>query len=117
MPTNLAYAIRLIALGRSEETDVLLAQLYDRPRSEMLRRDIILALTRRRADYWLSDVLKRFSVLSPWEKRALIPASYVLGDEGRHWRERVRSELSPVDLGFMQWVGSKNSGRQWEVPL
>src|SRR5947209_17873685 len=32
----------------------------------------------------LSQQLRRFSVLTPWERRALITASYVLGDEGRH---------------------------------
>ena len=118
VPTNLAYAIRLVAYDRSEETDTLLAGLYDRPKTDMMvRRDILLAMTRRRVDYWLSDAIKRFSVLTPWEKRALIPASYILGDEGRHWRERVRHELSEVDQKFMQWVGAKNSGRIWEVPL
>ena len=83
----------------------------------MLKRDILLAMTRRRVDYWLSDTIKRFSVLTPWAKRALIPASYVLGDEGQHWRDRVRPELSLVDQKFMHWVGGKNSGRRWEVPL
>lgn len=118
VPTNLAYAVRLVAYDRSEETDSLLVDLYNRPSADtMLKRDILLAMTRRRVDYWLSDVIKRFSVLSPWEKRALISASYVLGDEGKHWRDRVRSQLSPPDLRFMQWIGGKNSGKQWEVPL
>lgn len=83
----------------------------------MVKRDIILAMTVRRAAYWLSDLIKRFSTLTLWEKRALVPASYVLADEGRHWRDRVRDELSPVDRGFIAWVGNKNNGKTWDVPV
>jgi hypothetical protein len=118
VPTNLAYAIRLAAYDRSEETDAELIRLFNDPTSDtLLRRDIILAMARRRVDYWLSDALKRFAVMSPWEKRALIVASYTLGDEGRHWRDGVKHQLSQVDRKFMEWIGSNNSGRRWEIPL
>src|SRR5262249_10809650 len=84
VPTNLGYAVRLLALDTSEETDALFINLYEQSQiNMMLKRDIILAMTRRHVDYWLSEVIKRFSTLTPWEKRALIPASYVLGDEGK----------------------------------
>lgn len=118
VPTNMAYAVRLAAYDKSEETDALLIGLYNDPMADtMLRRDVILAMARRRVDYWISDVIKRFTVLSPWEKRALIVASYVLGDEGRYWREGIRHQLSITDRRFMEWVGTKNNGRQWEIPL
>lgn len=118
VPTNLGYAVRLLAMDNSEETDALFINLYDQSTMNMmLKRDVILAMTKRRVDYWLSDVIKRFSTLTPWEKRALIPASYVLADEGKHWRARIREQLSEVDRKFMHWVGTKNDGRQWEVPL
>jgi hypothetical protein len=108
VPTNLAYAVGILVHDRSEETDALFVEVYNRTRTDMMtKRDIVLAMTARRADYWLSDVIRRFAVLTPWEKRALVPASYVLGDEGRHWRERMRGEMSKVDKRFMTWVGSK----------
>jgi hypothetical protein len=118
VPTDLSFAIRILALDRAEETDALLIDVYHKSKTDMMvKRDILLAMTRRRVDYWLSDELRRFSVVSPWEQRALIAASYVLGDEGRHWRDRIRKELHEADQLFMKWVGSKNSGRVWEVPL
>jgi hypothetical protein len=118
VPANLSFAIRILAFDRAEETDALLIDIYHRPKTDMLvKRDVLLAMTRRRVDYWLSEQLKRFSVLTPWEKRALIVASYILGDEGRHWRERVRNELQEADRQFMRWVGEKNNGRVWEVPV
>jgi hypothetical protein len=118
VPINLAYAVRLLAHDRSEETDSILIDLYNRPNVDMtLRRDIVLAMARRRVDYWVSDVIKRFAVLTPWEKRALIVASYILGDEGKHWREGIRHLLPKANLRFLQWAGTKNTGKQWDVPL
>jgi hypothetical protein len=118
VPTNLAYAIRLAAYDRSEETDVELINLFNEPATESLhRRDIILAMARRGVDHWVSYVLKRFGVMSPWEKRALIVASYTLGDEGRYWRDGIKHQLSSVDRKLIEWIGPKNSGRRWEIPL
>ena len=117
VPTNLGYAVRLIALDHSEETDALFIELYGQPKNMMLKRDIILAMARRRVDYWLSNVINKFTILNPWEKRALIPASYVLGDEGRHWRNRIKDQLHEVDRAFMHWVATRNDGRHWDVPL
>jgi hypothetical protein len=118
VPANLSFAIHILAFDRAEENDALLIDVYHHPKTDMMvKRDVLLAMTRRRVDYWLSEQLKRFAVLTPWEKRALIVASYILGDEGRHWRERIRTELQETDRQFMRWVGEKNNGRVWEVPL
>jgi hypothetical protein len=118
VPTNLAFAVRILSHDTSEDTDVLLSSLYASSGTDMMiKRDVILAMTKRRVSYWLSDVLRRYSVVSPWEKRALIVSSYVLGDEGRHWRDWIRPQLSVVDTAFMRWVGTKYNGRTWDVPL
>jgi hypothetical protein len=118
VPTNLAYAVRIIAHDRSEETDSILISLYSDPTSDMLlRRDLLLAIARRRLDYWLSGAVKRFAIVTPWEKRALIAGSFILGDEGRHWRQNAKKQLSTPDAEFMVWVGNRNSGTRWEVPL
>jgi len=118
VPANLVYAIRLLAHDSSEETDALLIQLYGRTdQSVLAKRDIILAMTRRRVDYWLSQQLKQYMLATSWERRALLVASYVLGDEGKHWRQNIRGQLDPADVSFLRWIGSKNNGRQWEVPL
>jgi reverse transcriptase-like protein len=118
VPANLSFAIRILAYDRTEETDALLIEVYQRPNTNMMvKRDVLLAMTRRSVDYWLSSQLKQFSVVTPWERRALIVASYILSDEGQHWRRRVRDDLQDTDLLFMQWVGGKNNGQTWELPL
>lgn len=118
VPTNLAYSVRVINLDPSDEATEVLASIYSLDVANVLvRRDVLLAMARRRARYWLSPVAKRHTQLSIWEKRALLPASFALGDEGKHWRRNVQSQLSPVDRAFLSWASEKNNGRHWEIPL
>jgi hypothetical protein len=118
VPTNAVYVARLLAHDKDEEADVLLSQMYRSANAdEMLRRDCIYAMTRRGAHYWLSDLLKRHAGVSGWELRALLAASYSLGDEGKYWRKNRDRELSSVDSAFVQWLGQMNNGRVWELPL
>jgi hypothetical protein len=118
VPANLSFAIRIVAHDPAEETELMLNKLYQRANANMMvKREVLLAMTCRRADHWLSQQLKRFSEVTPWERRALLPASYVLGDEGRHWRERVKRELNSTDEAVLKWVGAKNNGRVWDLPL
>lgn len=118
VPANLCFAIRILAQDRAEETDALLIETYERPKTNMMvKRDVILAMAKRRVDYWLSAQVKQFSTATAWEKRALIVASFTLSDEGSHWRRRARNGMQEIDAAFMQWVGAKNSGQQWELPL
>lgn len=117
VPANAAYVTRILAFDRTEDADVLLNELYVAPSSDpLLRRDIIYVMARRNAHYWLSDVLKR-SQVSPWELRALLAASYTLGDEGKHWRQRHQAELSTPDATYLRWLGKMNSGQPWEIPV
>lgn len=118
VPTNAVYVARLLAHDKDEEADVLLSQMFGSPNAdEMLRRDCIYAMTRRGAHYWLSDLLKRHSGLSGWALRALLAASYSLGDEGKYWRDSRRRELPEADVVFMRWLGKMNNGSVWELPL
>lgn len=118
VPVNALYAVRLLAGDPSEEVDVLLVQLFQAPSSDgLLRRDIIYCMTKRRAHYWLSDVLRRVAQPGSWERRALLAASYSLRDEGQHWRSHHEAELSDADRAYRKWLGSKNSGATWEIPV
>lgn len=117
VPVNLAFAVRVLALDLSDETDEVLGRLYRETSSMMLRRDIILAMARRNGDYWISDRRKHFYNLNPWERRALLIASFILEDEGSHWRKKIKRELSPMELLAVEWAGEKKNAGTWEVPL
>jgi Reverse transcriptase (RNA-dependent DNA polymerase) len=116
---NLAFALRVLASDRSEETEILFASLFRKTSSMMIRRDLIMLMAHRRADYWLSNCRTSFATLTGWERRALLVASYTLGDEGKHWRDSIRDEQSPFDKLVMDWTAEskQKQGSAWRVPL
>lgn len=117
VPTHLAYALRVLAEDNSIECDAVLAQLYGEQHSMMVRRDIILAMAKHNADHWLSNRSKQYATLTEWEKTAMVVASFVLGDEGDHFRKPLKGGASPMTLLAMKWAEAKVKARAWEVPL
>ncbi|MDC8770125.1 RNA-directed DNA polymerase [Roseateles albus] len=119
VPTNLAYALRVLAADPSEEMESLLSQMYKQPLPMNIKRDIILMMGYRGADHWISDCRKKFSTVTDWEKRALLICSYILSDEGSHWRTKIKRELSQFDKLVLSWAGTSKStkGVNWKVPL
>jgi hypothetical protein len=118
VPVNLSYAVRILAFDQNEEAEVILSDVHNSPNSnELIKRDVVYAMARRGAKYWISDILKRYAQLTPWEQRAALAASYGLGDEGRHWRKHRARELSDIDRAFQAWLGKRNTGAVWEIPL
>jgi len=117
VPANLAFTVRLLAFDTSEEADEILVRIYDEARSIGVRRDVILALARKNADYWISDRRKQFATLSEWEKRAILISSYILGDEGSHWRKSVRPVLTPLQELSVKWASEKKDSGTWEIPV
>jgi hypothetical protein len=119
VPANMSFALRVLALDSSEETEAILARLFREPLNMMFKRDIILMMANRGADYWISNCRKQYSVLTQWERRALIVSSYILEDEGKHWREGIKKELSSFDQLILKWAASKKSamGHSWVVPI
>jgi hypothetical protein len=119
VPANLAYAIRVLANDDSEETEILFASLYKDSSSMMIRRDLIVLMAFRKADYWLSNCRNSFATLNGWERRALLIASYTLGDEGKHWRNAIRNEQSTYDKLVLEWTSESKQkhGSTWRVPL
>lgn len=117
VPANLAFAVRLLGHDTSEAGGVVLSGVYDTTPNMMVRRDAILAMAARGSDHWISDRLRDWSNLTAWERRALLPGSFQLGEEGAHWRRRIRGELNEVDTRFLEWVADKNNGAVWAIPV
>ena len=119
VPTNLAFALRVLAGDQAEETEILLSNLFKQPLNMMLKRDIILMMAHRKADYWISNCRRNFSTLTDWERRALLVASYILEDEGSHWRESIKKDLHAFDKLVLSWASqSKQKNLQaWRVPV
>jgi len=112
------YALRLIALEWTVESEALLVELFIEPKSSpLLRRDIILVMAVWGNHHWLSDTLKNFSNFGDWERRACIIASFRLKDEGKHWRTNRAKSFSAFERLVNKWAGQKANVAGWEVPL
>jgi len=109
VPVNLSFAIRVLSYDVSEETDTLLIKVFSETSLMMVKRDLILILAQHNADYWISDQLKRFNIATPWEKRSLLITSYILEDEGREWRKRVKAGVTPFDKLALVWAGNQKA--------
>ncbi len=117
VPTHLAYTVRVLAHDKSEEADEILDRVYQRSRSSAIRRDVILAMARRNADYWVSDVWKNFATLTDWERTALLVGSFILGDEGKHWRGSLKGGLTPMQQLVRDWASARAVAGIREVPV
>lgn len=119
VPTNLSYALRLLSADPSEETEIILSNLYKQPLSMMIKRDVILMMAHRGADHWISNCRKNYSTLTVWERRAMLVSSYILEDEGRHWRDSVKHDLNEYDKLVLQWAADSKQKSQgsWRVPI
>ncbi|WP_454628208.1 RNA-directed DNA polymerase [Bradyrhizobium cenepequi] len=114
---HLSYAMRVLAHTNSPDNQALLQQIYEERTSPLVRRDIILVLAKWGEWSWLSDRRNRFRELSGPERRAFIVASYILKDEGDHWRKHISKELNPFERFVMSWAGEKANQPNWVIPL
>jgi hypothetical protein len=117
VPLNLAYAVRLISCESSADNEELLNNVYSETKDIGIRRDIILAMSRWESWEWISNLRNTFRTLSPPERRAFIVASYRLRDEGKHWRQHIQNELSPLEKLIQTWSSEKIKIGEWRVPL
>jgi hypothetical protein len=117
VPLNLAYAVRLLSCESSADNEELLDRIYNETKDIGIRRDIILTMSRWQCWEWLSNFRNTFRTLSPLERRAFIVASYQLRDEGKHWRQHVQNELSPLEKLVQKWSVGKVGIKHWRVPL
>ena len=101
---NLSYYIQAMSRRQSVQKEQILGDIFNQANSHLLRRQIIRVMSEWNRHYWISDQLKHFNSFTEWERRALIIGSYRLGDEGRHWRNHVKSRLNSTELLIKHWA-------------
>jgi hypothetical protein len=104
---NLCYFVRALSPRPSMRKEEILIEVFESQPSALIRRHIILAMANWRCFFWLTDIRQRYSGLSEWEKRAVILASYVLGDEGKHWRDYTKHTWDSTDLLVRDWISNR----------
>lgn len=106
---HIAFYIQLLARQQTQVKEEILIDIYSNRTSPMLRRLIILTMTKWKCYYWLTDTKRKYAGLSEWEKRYFIGASYALGDEGKHWRTHTKSTWSAMDEAARDWFSGKSA--------
>jgi hypothetical protein len=114
---HLSYAVRVLSHSNSSDNQILLQKIYRERPSPLIRRDIILVMAKWGEWYWLSDLKNGFRTISGPERRAFIVASYVLTDEGAHWRDHTKREFNPLETFILDWAGQKANDPRWRIPL
>ncbi len=114
VPINLAYALRVLRHEGTEDNVILAAELFsDSP--PFVQRDIVYLMYGWGVSDWISDQRRQWSTQHPWVQRALVLASYSLGDEGSHWRSRLT--LKGFDLVARNWMAQRVQAGQTEIPI
>jgi len=115
---NSAYVARLLSKSNLEEADQVLISMHASSTSPLVRSNCIYAMTNKRVHYWLSSLRPSFITMSRAERRAFIIASYILGDEGSHWRKHSTANFSEFEIVVRDWAASKfQSNPNWMMPL
>lgn len=104
---NLSYYIRALAGEQIQQKEEILIQIFDDSANPMIRRLVILTMAKWSCHYWLSDAKTKYGAMSIFERRAFIIASYSLGDEGKHWRDHVKSSWSDAEILTRDWFASR----------
>lgn len=111
-----SYYAQVLAQHRSPRNEQILVEMYERSRTPLVRRLIIQIMARWKCHYWVSDLKMHYATLNIWEKRSMILASYVLGDEGKHWREHTKYSWTVEDKLVQEWAAARVEKKK-EVPL
>lgn len=111
---NMAFALRVLVHHYTPKGEQTITKLF-RNMDHFVRRDIILLLAEWGATHWLSEQRSSYSTFTPTEKRAFLLASYKLGDEGSHWRDR--QEFVGFDKTVRDWMSARSMAGKSRMPI
>ena len=104
---NVSYYIQSLAQRHSPAKESILLKLFEAHTNHYLRRQIILVMARWERHYWLTDIKSKFKSNTEWERRAIIVASFRLGDEGSHWRKHYKSSWNATETIVRDWAAQR----------
>lgn len=111
-----AYVVRILSEVGTEDDITYLNSVYQTA-APFVRKDVTLSFAKHRYWYLLSNLRSKVGAMSAWEKRAFLFASYAMGDEGKHWREKVVINTPSIDKLMREWIGSLKNNDNLTVRL
>lgn len=113
---NLSFYLQALSQKQSARKEEIFIEIYEKKTNPLIKRQILIAMANWNCHYWLTDFRRKYAGLSEWEKRYFIGASYVLGDEGKHWRDHTKATWSPMDSVTRDWFADRMQRERW-LPL
>jgi hypothetical protein len=113
---NLSYYIQALGTHQNLRKEEILIDIFERIANPLIRRQIILTMAEWSCHYWLSDIKQHYGSFTEWEKRAFIIASYVLGDEGKHWRDHTKASWNSMEKIIRDWFSKRYQSNR-TIPL
>lgn len=104
---NVSYFIQALSTRRTLRKEEILIEIYESTTTPFIKKIIILLMANWECHYWLTDIKKSYGGASEGERRALIIASYKLGDEGKHWREHFKNKWNRRELLVRDWYAAR----------
>ncbi|WP_454209241.1 RNA-directed DNA polymerase [Proteus sp. Marseille-Q3619] len=109
---NISFVIRLLSKENTVENQIILIDLYNSNSDSLLINLLITqAMTKWNTFYWISELKRNFSTMSSWQRRLFIIASYLLGDEGKHWQEHNKSKFNFIDKLYKSWGAKRKENK------
>ena len=109
---NLCYYIQVLGKRHSVEKEEILTEIFSTTTVPLIKRLIFVAMTNWRCDHWLSDKKNNYATMGVLERRAMIASSFVLRDEGKHWREFAKKGWDEIEILIRDWAAEKNQANE-----
>ncbi|WP_107850375.1 RNA-directed DNA polymerase [Oceanimonas marisflavi] len=115
---NLAYTVKLFSKENSVESQTILTEIYKSNTDSILITLVVTqAMAKWNTHYWLSELRRTFPTMTPWQRRLFIVASYLLGDEGKHWLTHNKKKFNFIDDLYREWGAFRKTSRNLEEAL
>lgn len=115
---NLAYVVKLFSKEKNVEGQTILIDIYRSNTDSILINLVVTqAMAKWNTHYWLSELKRSFPTMTPWQRRLFIVSSYLLGDEGRHWRKHNNGKFNFIDNIYKEWGALRKNNQSLEEAL
>ncbi|MDD2892683.1 MAG: RNA-directed DNA polymerase [Halothiobacillaceae bacterium] len=104
---NISYYVLALSKRRSLQKEEILIDIFDNTTKPLIKRQVIMVMASWDCHYWLTDIKGHYGGFTEWEKRAIIIASYSLGDEGKHWRTHTKDTWRNQEILIRDWYASR----------
>jgi Reverse transcriptase (RNA-dependent DNA polymerase) len=114
LPINQAYVLRVLRHEQDEENYFLAGRMFGSA-PPFLQRDIVIHMHNWKNADWISEQRRQWANQHPWVKRSIVLSSYILQDEGKHWRRGL--SLNAFDSVAKDWMADRVQSGKLEIPV